>query len=232
MEKRKIKAPFLILNVKSYIYGEELLNLAKETAALADTYDLDVVFTAPYVDLPAVAALKNPHLFVTAQHMDGIVPGRGMGAVLPESLKNVGVDAVILNHAEKPMELAAIDAAMRRADELGMNTIVIADTPAQSRAAASLGPDMMICEPTSLIGTGTTSNDDYIIATNEAVRSVDPDIMIIQAAGVSSGADVYRVCKLGANASGGTSGILKAPSPKGMVEEMMQALAKVRDEAK
>ncbi len=88
----------------------------------------------------------------------------------------------------------------------------------------------MICEPTSLIGTGTTSDDDYIRQTNEAVRSVDENIKIIQAAGVSSGDDVYRVVMEGADGSGGTSGILNAPSREGKIVEMLEALVKARDE--
>ena len=49
-------------------------------------------------------------------------------------------------------------------------SIVCADTPEQCRAIAELHPTMMICEPTSLIGTGNTSNEDYIRKTNEAIR--------------------------------------------------------------
>lgn len=111
-----------------------------------------------------------------------------------------------------------------------MITIVCSDSVEQTRAVAELGPDVMICEPTSLIGTGSTSDDAYIEATNEAVKSVNPDIKIIQAAGVSTGDDVYRVVVGGAHGSGGTSGILNAPSRKGKIEEMLQALVKAKKE--
>ena len=86
-----------------------------------------------------------------------------------------------------------LDKTIKRANELDMITIVCSDSVEQTRAVAELGPDVMICEPTSLIGTGSTSDDAYIEATNEAVKSVNPDIKIIQAAGVSTGDDVYRV---------------------------------------
>ena len=88
----------------------------------------------------------------------------------------------------------------------------------------------MICEPTSLIGTGTTSDDDYIKATNAAVKSVDKNILIIQAAGVSTGDDVYRVIMEGADGSGGTSGILNAPSRKNKIIEMLDAIQKVKNQ--
>ncbi|CUH97319.1 hypothetical protein P22_3446 [Propionispora sp. 2/2-37] len=227
MNKKQIKTPFLIVNPKAYIYGEESLELAMATDKLAQEYDLDIMFTAQLVDIPAI--VKNTsQLIVTAQHMDGIVPGRGMGRILPEALKHAGVEAVILNHAEKPLALCDLDRTMRRADEVGIITVVCADTVQQCKAIAHLKPDVMICEPTSLIGTGNTSDDEYIRITNDAVKSIDPSILIIQAAGVSTGDDVYRVITQGAHGSGGTSGILNAPSRKGKIVEMLQALKKAK----
>ena len=168
------------------------------------------------------------HLILTAQHMDGIVPGRDMGHILPESIKAAGAQAVVLNHAEHPLTMSSLDAAMRRAQELDLLTIVCSDTPAQTKAIASLHPDVMICEPTGLIGTGQTSNDDYINATNAAIKSVSTEIRIIQAAGVSTGSDVYHVIMQGAHGSGGTSGILNAPSRKGKIIEMLDALVEAK----
>ena len=111
-------------------------------------------------------------------------------------------------------------------------SIVCADTPEQCRAIAELHPTMMICEPTSLIGTGNTSNEDYIRKTNEAIRTVDDKILIMQAAGVSTGEDVRKVLTLGADGTGGTSGIINAPSWKDKLTEMMSALVDYREEVK
>ena len=119
---------------------------------------------------------------------------------------------------------------MKRAKELELLTIVCSDTPEETKAIATLSPDIMICEPTSLIGTGNTSDDQYMKATNEAVKSVNKNILIIQAAGVSTGDDVYRVVMGGADGSGGTSGILNAPSRKGKIIEMLEALQKVKNQ--
>ena len=119
---------------------------------------------------------------------------------------------------------------MKRAKELELLTIVCSDTLEETKAIATLAPDIMICEPTSLIGTGTTSDDDYIKATNAAVKSVDKNILIIQAAGVSTGDDVYRVIMEGADGSGGTSGILNAPSRKNKIIEMLDAIQKVKNQ--
>lgn len=225
--KRKIRVPFLIVNPKAYIYGQESLELAKVCDELAEQYDLDIIFTAQHVDIRMVAEATE-HIIVTAQHLDGIVPGRGMGHILPEGVKDAGAQAVVLNHAEHPLTVDQLDKAIKRANELDLVTIVCCDLPEAAKAVATLGPDMMICEPTSLIGTGSTSSDDYIHATNAAVKSVSEEILILQAAGVSTGDDVYKVVMEGAHGSGGTSGILNAPSRKGKIVEMLDALKRAR----
>lgn len=222
-----IETPFFIVNPKSYLYGKDIIELAKITDTLSARYKIDCIFTGQLIDIPAIKQVA-PHLIITAQHMDALQPGRGMGYVLPEALKNQGVQAVVLNHAENPLTLADLDLSVKRAKEIGLMSIVCADTPAQCRAVAELHPTMMICEPTSLIGTGSISNETYISQTNGAVRSVDNNILIMQAAGVSTGADVRKVLKLGADGTGGTSGIIKANSWKNKLNEMMSALVEFR----
>lgn len=227
MEKRKLRSPFLIVNVKSYVYGKQVVALAQAADEIAQRFDIDILFTTQAID--AVAVIQTcKHLFVTAQTMDGIVPGRGMGHVLPEALKEAGVEAVVLNHAECPKTISALTAAVERAKEVGLLSIVCADTPAQCAMLAQLHPDVMICEPSSLIGTGTTSNADYIFTTNRIIREIDPAIQIIQAAGVKNGDDVYQMITWGADGSGGTSGIVKAKNPNAVMEDMAKALQRAK----
>ena len=54
--------------------------------------------------------------------------------------------------------------------------------------------------------------------------------MVLQGAGISNGNDVYNTIKLGAQATGSTSGIIKAEDPAAMVEEMISALRRAWDE--
>lgn len=224
-----IKAPFFIVNPKSYLYGAEVVKLAQIADRLAQQYHIDCLFTGQLIDLPALKQATQ-HLIITAQTMDPLEPGRGMGQVLPEGLQSQGVGAVVLNHAEKPLTIAALDWTIKRARTLNLMSIVCADTPEQCRAVAQLHPTMMICEPTSVIGTGTISNDDYIQQTNQAVREVDPQILIMQAAGVSTVADVTHVLQLGADGTGGTSGIIQAPDWQAKLTEMMSALVQFKGE--
>lgn len=226
-----LRAPFLIVNPKAYLAGSEIMKLAKLTDELAGQYDIDVIFTAQHVDLRMVAE-NTTHLTVTAQHMDPIVPGRGMGHILPEALVEAGVRAVVLNHVEHPLTMAQLDETIRRAEEVGLMTVVCADSDRQCRAVADLGPTVMICEPSANIGTGTMDAGDYIERTTRIVKDVDPAILVIQAAGVTTGSDIRRVLEQGADGSGGTSGIIMAPDWRAILTEMFTALQEYKKESK
>lgn len=86
----------------------------------------------------------------------------------------------------------------------------------------------MTCELNSLIGTGHIAGEDYIRASTEAVKSVSPETMVLQAAGISTGQDVYDAIYYGGDATGGTSGIVCAEDPEAKLEEMFEALDRVR----
>ncbi|WP_460054395.1 triose-phosphate isomerase [Pseudolactococcus yaeyamensis] len=225
--KKVVKAPFFMFNPKSYLYGEELLKMAVKADELAEKYpEITVFVTCPFADISTVAATTQ-NIIVTAQHMDGIQPGRGMGHVLPESIYAAGARAVFLNHAERALTLAELTASMKRARELEILTIVCADSLEEALAVAMLNPDIILCEPTELIGTGQTSDDSYINETNEAVRAINKDVLIMQASGVSTAEDVYHILSIGAHGTGCTSGITNAGSPIKMLEDMVEAAHKV-----
>lgn len=222
-----LRWPFLVINPKSYLYGDDIVALAKHADKLSVQYDIDVLFTAQAVDLARIVA-ECPHLVVCAQALDGITPGRGMGHVLPEALASAGVKATFLNHAECPLTAHELFLAHARAKELGLLTVVCADSVEEGEFLAHLEPDVMVCELTSLIGTGKVADEDYMRESTAAVKRVSPNTMVLQAAGIHSGQNVYDAIKYGADASGGTSGIVAAEDPFAMVEEMLQALVQAK----
>lgn len=229
MRKKAMKTPFFVVNPKSYLYGDKLLALACKADYLAEKHNVTIFMSAPYADIAAISKATN-HLIVTAQHMDGIHCGRGMGAVLPESLCHHGAHAVFLNHAEHPLTLAELVASMERAKELNMITIVCADSLKEAQAIAMLSPDILLCEPTELIGRGKRSDASYIKQTSDAIRKINPDILVMQAAGIHEAADVYKVISLQADGTGCTSGIVCADDPMMMLEDMIEAMVKAYKE--
>ena len=216
MEKIVLKRPFFVVNPKSYLYGEKLRRLARKTDELCERYGFQSLFTAQLIDLAWVAD-NCPHLIPCAQAMESLKPGRGMGHILPEALAAAGVRATFLNHAENPMTVGELAKTIVRAREVGILTCVCADSVEEARAIAELHPDIMTCELNSLIGTGH-------------ITSVSPETMVRQAAGISTGQDVYDAIYYGGDATGGTSGIVCAEDPEAKLEEMFEALDRVRSD--
>ncbi len=224
-----IKPPFFEIGPKAFMYGDRMLKLAKAADRAAAKYDVRIILTPQPTDIYLLAR-ETEHLLIFAQHMDPVKVGRGNGSILAEALKAAGAHGVILNHAEKPMTLADLSKAIQRADEVGLVTMVCADSIKEAEAIAQLSPNIIVPEPTELIGTGVTSDEEYVIATTSTIKKINPDIEVLQAAGITNGHDVYKTIKAGADATGTTSGIMKAEDPEAMMEEMIRAVRTAWDE--
>lgn len=225
----EFRTPFFSINPKAYIYGKEVLELALMADSISEKYGIDIFFTAQFVDLPAIVG-NTKRLHVCAQHMDPIVPGRGMGYILPEALKEAGVQAVILNHAEHPLTISELSKSIKVADEVGLITFVCADSVEEAKAISMLNPNIIVCEQTNLIGTGSISNDDYMDSTIKAIKQINNEIKVVEAAGITTGDDVYKVIMNGADGTGSTSGIVKNKNKAGIIEEMVASLCKAYSE--
>lgn len=227
MDKRfEIRRPFFEIGPKVYLYGKDAVNLAVKADQLSGKYGVDIIFSAQYTDLAPIArATEHIHLF--AQHMDPVYPGRGIGAVLPEAIRDAGAQGVLLNHAEKPLTLAELHLCIQRAREVGLATLVCAGNAEEGAAAACLSPDIILAESPALIGKGKRSREDVIEIEkiNRAIHRVAPDMLILHGAGISDEKDVYEIIRAGADATGSTSGILKAECPEEMMEKMIAAVA-------
>ncbi|MBR4768964.1 MAG: triose-phosphate isomerase, partial [Lachnospiraceae bacterium] len=204
MSNCKIKAPFFEVGPKSYLYGDDILELAKACDKASEKYDVDIIFTCPIVDIRRVKE-NTKHIHVFAPHMDPLVPGRGLADILPESLVAAGAEGVMLNHCEKPLDRETLEKTMRRADEVGLTTIVCADSLKDAREIAALKADILVAEPSELIGLGVSVGPEYVEAATKAVKDVDPDTLVLTAAGISGGEDVYNTIKAGADATGSSS---------------------------
>ncbi len=225
----KIRPPYFEIGPKCIMWGERFLRLAKAVDKIAVKYDLDVILTPQYADIRLIAE-NTERVHVYAQHMDPLLPGRGLGSVLAESFKEAGAVGVMLNHAEKKLTPEILRETIARADAVGLASIVCADTVAEIKEVAGMHPNLIVAEPTELIGTGKTSDMSYVRETIAAVRRINPRIMVLQGAGISTPDDVRRVILAGAEATGCTSGIIKNPNPEGMAEEMLYELRRSWDE--
>lgn len=227
--KAKLKSPFFEIGVKNYIYGNAVLELAKAADRAAVKYDIDVIFLAPYVDIRRICE-NTEKLLVFAPYMDTLRPGRGIADILPEAVRAAGAQGVVVNHCERPMTYTVIKETIKRANELDMLSFACAGTVEETKAIALLKPDIINPEPTELIGTGNSSNDDFVLESIRVVKEVNEDILVEQAAGISSGEQVYRNIMLGADGVGAASGIVGACDPLAMVEEMVSSVRRAYED--
>lgn len=225
----KISQPFFEYGPKCYMYGETLLEMAKGLDKLAEKYDMDIVLDIPDTEIYNVAKnVKRVHVY--SQHMDSLPVGRGMGKTLPEAVKAAGAVGVMLNHAERKLTIEEIEKAIKRADELGLATMVCADSIEEVKAVAKLGPNILVAEPTELIGTGKPADKAYVDEVIRVIKEINPDIKPFPSAGISKGEDCYNIIKAGSSASGCSSAIAKAENPLKLAEEMIAAVRKAYDE--
>ena len=229
--KTKIRAPFFETSVKNYIFGDAVLEYAKAADAAAKEHDVDVLFVAPYTDIRRVRE-NTDRLIVLAPHMDAIKPGRGIADVLPEALKAAGAQGVVLNHSEKPVTLNILRKTIDRAKELDLLTFVCADTVAEAQAIAQLHPDVLNPEPTELIGSGTVTDMRYVKEVIRAVKSINPSILVEQAAGITTAQQVYEFIMAGSEAAGSASGILTSADPYALLNDMVRSVKQAREDLK
>jgi len=228
LQGRKIRAPFFEIGPKQYLFGDQILDLAIAADRASKEYDVDVVFTTPFCDIRRVAEATK-RLFVFAPHMDPIPVGRGLADILPESVKAAGAEGVMLNHTEKPISFAVIQKTIARAKELGLQVLAIADTIEEAKAIAALNPTAITAEQSELIGSGVIADESYITGTMNAIKSVNPDILVLQAAGIKNENDVYKMIFDGSEATGTSSAVGLADDPGKMAYNMIRAVRQAWD---
>lgn len=120
-----------------------------------------------------------------AQHMDSLLIGRGTVAILPEAVKAAGASGVQVNHFERRLNADELARAMRRADEVGLATMVCADKLEHAVQIAALGPDVLIVEASDQIASADGGPEDpaTIGRVNAAIWPINPGIRILHAAG-------------------------------------------------
>ncbi|MEN6593604.1 MAG: triose-phosphate isomerase [Clostridiaceae bacterium] len=227
--KPNLRTPYFETGVKNYIYGDAVLEYAIEADKAGIKYDVDVLFIAPYTEIRRIRE-HTKKLIILAPYMDTLRPGRGLADVLPEALAAAGAQGVVLNHCERPMTLSHIRQAVERARELDMLSFVCADSIAEAEAVAHFHPDIINPEPTELIGGTAASDMGYVAEAIRAVKAIDPNIMVEQAAGITTAQQIYDFIMAGSEAAGSASGILRSPKPYELLDEMVAAVKKARED--
>lgn len=223
----EIKEPIFEIGFKAYLYGEKAVELAKVADRISADYGIPIILSPQYVDIARIV-YETSNLLVFAQHCDSIDIGEGAGSVLPEAVKDAGAVGVMLNHAEKRITLSEIARTIKRADEVGLATMVCADTPEEAMAVAQLHPNIILTEPPALIGSDgwvvEKEKAEFVSKSVDMVKKIDPRIVVFSGAGIRTGDDVAEIIRMGAGGTGSCTGVLNAKDPVAMIEEMVTSL--------
>jgi triosephosphate isomerase len=152
--KPTLKVPIVIVNFKTYLEatGKKAVDLAKQAEKASKETGVYIAVAPQFTDLRAVAeAVEIP---VYAQHIDAIKPGSSTGHILVDAVKEAGAVGTIINHSERRLKLAEIDAIVTIAKQHDLLSCLCTNNPTTSAAAAALYPDMVSIEPPELIGSG------------------------------------------------------------------------------
>jgi len=204
------------------------LKLAKTAEKINQETDVSVGIAPQYVDIAPIA--QNVSIPVFAQHIDPVTHGSFTGHVLPEAVKEAGAVGTLINHSERRLKLADIDAVITRAQQAGLVTVVCSNNSAVSAAVAALKPNMVAVEPPELIGTGipvSKAKPEIVSSTVNLVKRVNPEVIILCGAGITTGEDVAAALKLGTQGVLVASGIVKAKDPYKALLDFAEAITKV-----
>jgi triosephosphate isomerase len=223
----KISTPIILVNFKtcSEATGQKALKLAKNCEKISLETEICVGVAPQYVDIPLI--VKEVSIPVFAQHIDPIKPGSFTGHILPESVKEAGAIGTLINHSERRLKLADIDAAVTRAREIGLISLVCTNNSAVSAAAAALGPNMIAVEPPELIGTGipvSKAKPEVVSGTIKLVKKINPDVIVLCGAGITTGEDVAAALKLGTEGVLVASSVVKAQNPYTVLLKFAEAI--------
>jgi triosephosphate isomerase len=231
LEISKVRFPIVLVNLKTYAEGtgKNALELARFCEKVSLETDVCVAVAPQFVDIASIAAATSIPVF--SQHIDPVVHGGFTGHVLPEAVKDAGAVGTLINHSERRLKLADIDASVNRAREANLASLVCSNNAAVSAAVATLKPDMIAIEPPELIGTGipvSKAKPEVVSGTVELVKQVNSDVMILCGAGITQGEDVTAALQLGTQGVLVASGIVKAKDPYRALLGFADAILKLR----
>ncbi len=214
----------IVLNFKTYreSTGEQAVRLARICEDISRDYAVQMIVVPQVADISAVAsAVKIP---VYAQHVDGVGFGGFTGHVTAACIAGAGASGSLINHSERRLKLADIEASISACRQAGLKSIVCTNNVATTRAAAALQPDYVAVEPPELIGSGipvSKADPDVVTDSVKAVKAISPQVGVLCGAGITHGEDLSSALALGTEGVLLASGIIKAKDQRKALEDLV-----------
>ena len=225
----KVRTPLILVNFKTYseATGRKAVKLAKTAEKISLETEVCIGLAPQFADITTIASTVSVPVF--AQHIDPIAPGSFTGHILPESVREAGAVGTLINHSERRLKLADIDATITRARESDLLSVVCANNVSVSAEVAALEPNMIAVEPPELIGTGipvSKAKPEVVSDTVDLVKRINPDVVVLCGAGITRGEDVAAALRLGTEGVLVASGVVKAKDPYKVLLEFAESITR------
>ncbi len=222
-----MKLPIILVNFKCYEAGtgENGLKLAKICDSVARDLKKSIAVSPQFCDIYSVS--KEVDIPVFSQHIDPIGPGSHTGHVLPLSVKDAGAVGTLINHSERKLTLNEIKKRVDFAKKYDLITICCSGDIEDSKNIANFDPDFIAYEPPELIGTGipvSKTKPEVVSNTVKEVEKINSRVKVLCGAGITNGEDVKKAIELGTVGVLLASGVVKAESPREVLEDMAKSL--------
>jgi triosephosphate isomerase len=219
--------PLILINLKTYKEGMGPRAHAIATAAqmVARESSVTIGIAPSYIDLHPIA--RHFMIPVYAQHIDGSDPGAHTGQITAYAIKAAGASGSLVNHSERRLALADIEASVRALLQQKLDSVVCSNNEMTSAAAAALAPDYVAIEPPELIGSGVSvskANPEIIRRSVGAVHAVNQKVKVLTGAGIQSGECVKIAVDLGTDGVLLASSVVKASDPAAVLRDLVSKL--------
>lgn len=223
----ELRTPAVVVNFKAYaeVDGLRATSLAEICASVSEETGVCVGVCPPVAELGAVA--RSVGIPVLSQNVDPYAPGSATGWITPSMVKAAGACGTLINHSEHRVDDDAIGRCVSMCGELGLASMVCAESVERAVSVASFSPRFIAVEPPELIGgdiSVTTANPRIVSDTVDAVKSVDGRISVLCGAGVKTGKDVRAAIDLGADGVLLASGVVKHKDPRSALLDLVSGL--------
>lgn len=219
--------PVVIVNYKAYpaCVGKRALEMTKALERVAHGTRVALAVAPQAADILRVS--QGAGVAVLAQHVDALLPGNGTGSTLPEAVAEAGAIGSLVNHAERRLHLADIDACIHRLRALGLASVVCTNSASATKGAAALGPDFVAIEPPELIGgkvSVTTADPEIVRSSAKLAKEAHQGVRVLCGAGVKTGDDLAMALKLGTDGVLLASAVTTASDPAAALSELLRGL--------
>ncbi len=203
----------IIVNFKAYkqAVGEKAVELSEKCAEASEKTGKEIIVAPQPYDIPKVSGK------VYAQHIDPEKPGSNTGSVLAEGIKKAGASGALINHSERRLEKDVIQSIINRCREVGLTSVVCAQSPEECGELSMLNPDYVAFEPPELIGGDISVSSAEPNVINEAVKF--SEVPVLTGAGIKTSEDVEKSIELGCKGVLVASGVVKTDD---VLEELLE----------